>query len=180
MFCNLYKCLPFISSAHAISILNSYILFPSDLDNGICTSTSTHITASLAKLSALPLPRIATWARVYIITISLLFHTIYDEQKEAHTEFADGYLYFLFQCIIMPTMIHYILLLLIFDCLPPILMPTMCHITTADAAPFLLCFDGGRQQTTHFQVHYCHPLDWSMEQNLQHHQHHLLLFLIKR
>lgn len=83
--------------------------------------------------------------------------------------------------IIMPTMIHYILLLLIFDCLPPILMPAMWHITTADAALFLLCFDGGRQQTTHFQVHYCQPLDWSMEQNLQHHQHHLLfLFLIKR
>lgn len=78
--------------------------------------------------------------------------------------------------IIMPTMIHYILLLWIFDCLPPILMPTMWHITTADAALFLLCFDGGRQQTTHFQVHYCQPLDWSMEQNLQHHQHHLLLF----
>lgn len=90
-------------------------------------------------------------------------------------------LYFLFQCIIMPTMIHYILLLLIFDCLPPILMPAMWHILhTADAAPFLLCFDGGRQQTTHFQVHYCQPLDWSMEQNLQHHQHHLLFFLIKR
>lgn len=78
--------------------------------------------------------------------------------------------------IIMPTMIHYILLLLIFDCLPPILMPAMWHITTADAVAFLLCFDGGRQQTTHFQVHYCQPLDWSMEQNLQHHQHHLLLF----
>lgn len=135
--CNFYCVLhsiwmsPFYCIFHKFLLSFQTILVPSDFDNGIWISTSTFLIASLVNLSDHSLPTIPIWARVHIINI-FFFHTIYDEQKELHTEFAGGYLCFHFQCLTMLTMNHYKLLFLKFYCLPPILKPNnIVHNSTA-------------------------------------------------